>query len=189
MKRLLNIFERLPVKVRILLVVAFFAGVSLLFYQFIYLRFDKEETRLRADIKKTKTEIETLNSQIPLLKKRIEEMKLIEIDRIGLDAVLFRWNRYTQFLEEVTKEADESKISIINIIPVTALDKGDYIEVLLNVELRGKYRDLGGYLKRVELLPRLVKVKNIKIEYLPDMYPELNARIETMTYIKKPGSS
>lgn len=188
MKRLLNIFERLPVKARILLLVAFFAGVSVLFYQFIYLKFDKEETRLRGDIKKTKTEIEALNSQIPVITKRIEEMKPIAIDRIRLDAISFKWDRYTQFLEEVTKEADESRIALINITPITALDKGDYIEVLLNIELRGKYRDLGGYLKRVELLPRLVKVRNIKIESIPDLYPELGVKIETITYLKKPES-
>jgi Tfp pilus assembly protein PilO len=69
--------------------------------------------------------------------------------------------------------------------PTQEIDKEKYKEVSMNLDLKGRYRELAAYFKRLESLQRLVSVRKIRIESCPDTASVCAAQVEVVTYMAK----
>jgi type IV pilus assembly protein PilO len=89
------------------------------------------------------------------------------------------------FFEDVSDEARRLGVGLVSVHPTQEIDKEKYKEVSMNLDLKGRYRDLGEYFKRLEGLHRLVNVRKIRIESCPDASSVCAAQVEAVTYMAK----
>jgi Tfp pilus assembly protein PilO len=89
------------------------------------------------------------------------------------------------FLEDVSGAARRMGVSLVQVHPSMEINKDKYKEVSMNLDLKGRYRELGAYFKRLESLPTVVNIRKIRIESCPDSSSVCAAQIEAVTYMAK----
>jgi Tfp pilus assembly protein PilO len=89
------------------------------------------------------------------------------------------------FLEDVSGTARRMGVSLVAVHPAQEVTKEKYKEITMNLDLKGRYRELGEYFKRLESLPKVVNVRRIRIEACPDSSSVCAAQIEAVTYMAK----
>jgi Tfp pilus assembly protein PilO len=89
------------------------------------------------------------------------------------------------FLEDVSGAARRMGVNLVEIHPTRETTKEKYKELSMNIDLKGRYRELGEYFKRLESLPTVVNVRKIRIESCPDASSVCAAQIEAVTYMAK----
>jgi len=87
------------------------------------------------------------------------------------------------FLEDVTGTARRIGVSLVAVHPTQQIKKEKYKEISMNLDLKGRYRELGEYFKRLEGLSKVVNVRKIRIESCPDSSSVCAAQIEAVTYM------
>lgn len=60
-----------------------------------------------------------------------------------------------------------------------------YKELPIQIQVKGRYQDLGEYLKRLEESTRLIKIKSLSIKTDPNAPPKLDVTLEIATFIVK----
>jgi Tfp pilus assembly protein PilO len=89
------------------------------------------------------------------------------------------------FFEDVSGTARRIGVSLVGVHPAQELDKERYKEVSMNLDLKGRYRELGEYFERLESLQKVVNVRKIRIESCPDSSSVCAAQIEAVTFMPK----
>jgi Tfp pilus assembly protein PilO len=89
------------------------------------------------------------------------------------------------FLEDVSGTARRMGVSLVAVHPAQEVSKEKYKEISMNLDLKGRYRELGEYFKRLESLPKVVNIRKIRIESCPDSSSVCAAQIEAVTYMAK----
>jgi Tfp pilus assembly protein PilO len=89
------------------------------------------------------------------------------------------------FLEDVSGAARRMGVGLVEVHPSREVTKEKYKEISMNLDLKGRYRELGEYFKRLERLPRVVNIRKIRIESCPDASSVCVAQIEAVTYMAK----
>ncbi len=165
---------------RAITVITFFCVLSWLLYQFPYTMMEQSVVSLHMNIVTTEKEILEVNAQFAELQRRAAAG--------AGDAAAWeltdQQNAVT-FFEDVSDEARRLGIGLVAVHPTQELDKEKYKEVSMNLDLKGRYRDLGGYFKRLEGLHRLVNVRKIRLESCPDSSSVCAAQVEAVTYMAK----
>jgi Tfp pilus assembly protein PilO len=162
---------------RVITVITLFCVLSLLLYRFPYALMEKSVISLHMNIVSTEKDILDMNAQIADLQRRAAG------GSSGWE-LTDRQNAVT-FFEDVSDEARRLGVGLVAVHPTQEIDKEKYKEVSLNLDLKGRYRDLGGYFKRLEGLHRLVNVRKIRLESCPDSASVCAAQIEAVTYMSK----
>ena len=139
-----------------------------------------------------KAEIDQGTTQIPLLRKRAEDLnnlsqgKEASAEFAGKAGDLFPGgSRLSSLLEEMTRLARLRQIEFVSIRPESIEDKGAYLQLTLQIDVQSRFRELGDYLRMLENLPRAVVVKEVKIETRSDINPAVLAHLKTITYVGK----
>lgn len=139
-----------------------------------------------------KAEIDQGMAQIPLLRKRAEELhqaseaKGVSAEISGKVGDLFPGgSRLSALLEEMTRLARLRQIEFVSIHPDAIEDKGTYFQLTLQIDVQSRFRELGDYLLMLENLPRAVIVKELKVETRADLNPSILAHLKTVTYLGK----
>jgi Tfp pilus assembly protein PilO len=139
-----------------------------------------------------KAEIDQGMAQIPLLRKRAEELhqaseaKGVSAEISGKVGDLFPGgSRLSALLEEMTRLARLRQIEFVSIHPDAIEDKGTYFQLTLQIDVQSRFRELGDYLLMLENLPRAVIVKELKVETRADLNPSVLAHLKTVTYLGK----
>ncbi|MCK4648937.1 type 4a pilus biogenesis protein PilO, partial [bacterium] len=60
-----------------------------------------------------------------------------------------------------------------------------YKEIPIQIQVKGRYQDLGEYLKRLEESTRLIKIKSLSIKTDPKTLPKLDVTLEIATFVVK----
>ena len=60
-----------------------------------------------------------------------------------------------------------------------------YKEIPIQIQVKGRYQDLGEYLKRLEESTRLIKIKSLSINTDPQAPPKLDVTLEIATFVVK----
>jgi hypothetical protein len=89
------------------------------------------------------------------------------------------------FLEDVSGTARRMGVSLVQVHPTKEISKEKYKEISLNLDLKGRYRELGEYFKRLESLSKVVNIRRIRIESCPDTSSVCAAQIEAVTFMAK----
>jgi Tfp pilus assembly protein PilO len=55
----------------------------------------------------------------------------------------------------------------------------------MNLDLKGRYRELASYFKHLENLSRIVNIRKIRVEACPDTSSACATQLEAVTYMAK----
>lgn len=166
----------------VLITVLALAGALL--YQFPYLALVKYANDLKATISTTDKEILALAVQIADMKAREADIKA------GIKSGIAGWDLVDQkgvvlFLEGISTEARREGVSLLAVHPSQEVDKEKYKEVSMNLDLKGRYRDLAAYFKHLENLSQIVNIRKVRVEACPDSSSACATQLEAVTYMAK----
>jgi len=85
-----------------------------------------------------------------------------QLDR--LKSVLPLEKETDQILRQVQSSASTSALRIIRVVSRATIDHDVYTEWPIEMEIVGTFHNLGRYLDKIRLLPRIVNISNMKIQ-------------------------
>ena len=102
-----------------------------------------------------------------------------------LDYLKGRLPKEKQIPALLSQIASQAKLeyNLIKILPEES--RLVYKEIPIQIQLKGRYQDLGEYLKGLEESTRLIKIKSLSIKTDPNAPPKLDVTLEIATYIVK----
>lgn len=166
--------------------------VTLSLAGYLYLPERREAERISSDVRSLKMEIDLLETQLPDLKKRTDDlMQADEGEEVAgeisrkMGDMLPGGDRLSVLLEEITRLARRRRVDFISIRPEGIEDKGSYIEIAMKIAIKSRYRELGEYLGMIESLPRTIKIKDIKVESNAGINPHVMGQLDVVTYMGK----
>ncbi len=173
-------YQRLSRRERFIASLTFMVLLSAVIYQFPYTMQEKAVSSMRSGMTLAEKEILDLTALVADLKSRKNDSRGVSAGWQLADrknAVLF--------LEDVSGEARRLGVNLVAVHPSREIDKEKYKEVSMNLDLRGRYRELAEYFKRIESLPRVVNLRKIRIESCPDSASVCAVQVEAVTYMEK----
>jgi type IV pilus assembly protein PilO len=148
-----------------LLIVGGFCGLmlGLVWYQYL--------SPIQVSIEGKRTELDVVKAQV--LKSQAEERAFAkfkaestalqeQLDR--LKSVLPLEKETDQILRQVQSSASSSALRILRVVSKATLDHDVYTEWPIEMEIVGTFHNLGRYLDKIRLLPRIVNISNMKIQ-------------------------
>jgi Tfp pilus assembly protein PilO len=173
-------WQKLGKRERVIVAITLLSVLSAVVFQFPYTKMVKSVVSLTVNVVNTEKEILELKTQIAELQKWAA---------LGADRTR-GWELADQkssvlFLDDLSSEARRLGVGLVAVHPSQEFDKEKYKEVSMNLDLKGRYRELGEYFKRLEGLQRLVNVRKIRIESCPDTVSVCSAQVEVVTYMSK----
>jgi Tfp pilus assembly protein PilO len=179
------IFKRdLTTREQIIMFLTLLSITGALVYRFPYLSLTKSVNALAANVAATEQKVSSLSVQIADIKAHEAELKA------GLKNGIVGWELVDQrgallFLDDVSSEARRQGVSLIAVNPSQEMDKETYKEVSMNLDLKGRYRELAEYFRHLENLSRIVSIRKIRIEACPDSSSACATQLEAVTYMSK----
>ncbi len=151
-----------------------------LVYQYPYTMLERRVAAEQANIDAEQKSIVDLSLQIADLNARAADIKAGAknwqlVDQQGVILVL----------EDVSAEARRQGVSILSVRPTPEVEKDDHKEVTMNLDLKGRYRELSEYFKHLENQSRLVNIRKIRVEACPDSSSSCATQLEAVTYLAK----
>jgi len=148
-----------------LLIVGGFCGLmlGLVWYQYL--------SPIEVSIEGKRTELDAVKAQV--LKSQAEERAFAkfkaessalqeQLDR--LKSVLPLEKETDQILRQVQSSASSSALRILRVVSKATIDHDVYTEWPIEMEIVGTFHNLGRYLDKIRLLPRIVNISNMKIQ-------------------------
>lgn len=176
-------WRRLAKRERILAAVTAAALLSLLLYQYPHAAGERAVRLLGAQADETEKAVSDLAAKIAELQGRSAEI------RAGLAAVpgkeLVGDKSVVLLLDEVSVEARRTGVNIQSVHPARELDREQYREVSMHMDLKGRYKQMGEYFKRLENLARIVNIRNVRMEACPDTASVCAVQVEAVAYMAK----
>lgn len=176
--RITVLWRKLTKRERIIVAITLVCVVSGILYQFPYSMLTRALTSSRTSISSMEKDIVDKAAQIVELQRRAS---------IDMSASA-GWDLADQqsavlFLEDVSGTARRMGVNLVAVHPTQQINKEKYKEISMNIDLKGRYRELGEYFKRLERLSKVVNVRKIRIESCPDSSSVCAAQIEAVTYM------
>ena len=147
------------------LIVAGFCGLmlGLAWYQYL--------SPIQVSIEGKKVELDAVKAQV--LKSQAEERAFAtfkaesaalqeQLDR--LKSVLPLEKETDQILRQVQSSASSSALRILRVVSKATIDHDVYTEWPIEMEIVGTFHNLGRYLDKIRLLPRIVNISNMKMQ-------------------------
>lgn len=177
-------WERLSGRERVLLTVTGMALLSALIYQYPYSMRERAVASLRAAASATDLEIQELAARHTELRVRSAEIKAGGAGALQARALVDQQGVIT-VLDDVSGEARRLGVNLVSIHPSREVDKENYKEVAMNLDLKARYRDLGEYFRRLEALARVVNIRKLRMEACPDASSVCAVQVEAVAYVAK----
>ncbi len=184
-------FSKLSTRERVLFILTA-SAVLLAYLSYFMMPMIRGARDLAVQTISLKAEINQGMAQIPLLRKRAEELhqaseaKGVSAEISGKVGDLFPGgSRLSVLLEEMTRLARLRQIEFVSVRPDAIEDKGTYFQLTLQIDVQSRFRELGDYLLMLENLPRAVVVKELNVETRADLNPSILAHLKTVTYLGK----
>ena len=182
---LLKIFKRdLTNRERIITLITLLALAGALIYQFPFRYVTKSVAGLSARTRAVEQDLRSLSLQYADLKTHEADLKA------GLKGGIAGWDLVDQrgvilFLDDVSSQARQQGVNLIAVHPAQEIDKETYKELSMNLDLKGRYRELAEYFKHLENLSRIVNIRRIRVEACPDSSSACATQLEAVTYMAK----
>ena len=148
-----------------LLIVGGFCGLmlGLVWYQYLSpIQTSIEGKRLELDAVKAQV-AKSQQQERTFAKFKAESAALQEqLDR--LKSVLPLEKETDQILRQVQSSASSSSLRILRVVSKATIDHDVYTEWPIEMEIVGTFHNLGRYLDKIRLLPRIVNISNMKIQ-------------------------
>jgi Tfp pilus assembly protein PilO len=180
LSRIAVYWRKLTKRERGIATVTIFCVLSWIIYQFPYTLTERALNSVQATIANSEQDILEQTAQLAELRRRAS---------VDMSASA-GWDLADQksailFLEDVSGAARRMGVGLVEVHPTREITKERYKEISMNLDLKGRYRELGEYFQRLEHLPRVVNIRKIRIESCPDASSVCSAQIEAVTYSAK----
>jgi hypothetical protein len=96
-----------------------------------------------------------------------------------------RSEKLSLLLQEIGKEARVARVDFVSLQPEAIVDKGDFLELTIKMELKVRYRELYEFLDRLEATQQAVRVQELRYETTDALYPFGVAVLSAATYVRK----
>lgn len=173
-------WRRLSLRERVLAALTAMTAVSALIYVFPYTMEERAVKLLKTNIAASEKEILGLSLQVEELKKRRGEAK-----QVSPGWELADQKSLILFLEDMSGAARKVGVNLVSVHPTREVDKQTHKEVAMNLDLKGRYRELGEYFRKLESFSKLVNIRKVRLEACPDTASVCAAHIEAVTYLQK----
>lgn len=178
--RIAGYWQKLTKRERVIVQIALFCGLSVLFSMVPYSLLVKSTGSARTSIGAAEKDV---------IDQTVQNAELARRASIDISASA-GWDLADQrsavlFLEDVSGAARRIGVSLVEVHPTREVSKEKYRELSMNLDLKGRYRELGEYFKRLEEMPQVVNIRKIRIESCPDSSSVCAAQIEAVTYMSK----
>ena len=184
---------RLKNREKILLAFAAVAITFLAFDQLYYTPKNRRISALKADVKATDQKLADLS----LLTKGAEtleaEVTRLEQEFDRLSKKTLNGEEFRAFLKHLAKESDPIQMKIISLLPKEekpapqegqkGLSAFQYRKVNVEVVFHSTYGKLENYLRKIENLPFLINVENLRVERPEEIQPLLKITMDLSMYI------
>ncbi|MFG0328724.1 MAG: type 4a pilus biogenesis protein PilO [Phycisphaerales bacterium] len=138
----------------------------------------KEEiSRKRADLQKLSETTLRINDLGAAIVSWEEAIDLIEAKLPGEQQV-------DQVLRQAWEIADRHGLVIDSVAPDKKLDAGQFMELPIKVELSGDFDGFYRFLLDLEQLPRLTRIKNLKMERMSDVDGAMTAKFTLSVFFE-----
>lgn len=173
-------WRKLTTRERVIVFITLLCVLSALLFQVPYTRLVRFVDAREAKIAAVEKDIRDLTTQIDDLTRRAAAGPVISAGWELADQ-----KSVVLFLEDVSGEARRLGVNLVAVHPAQEVDKETYKEVSVNLDLKGRYRELAEYFKSLEKLSKLVSVRKIRMESCPDSSSVCAAQVEAVTYMTK----
>jgi len=147
------------------LVVAGFCGLLLGLFWYQYL------SPMKVTIVEKQTEVSKLQAQVAKSQEEERRFAQFKADSEKLEAqletlkgILPQEKETDQILRQAQRAAETSELRIIRLGPRATIDHDVYTEWPIDMEIIGTYHNIGTFLDKIRLLPRIVNISGMKIQ-------------------------
>lgn len=181
-------WAKLSLRERVLVGLTALALVGL-FYRGVYAPKARQADDLTQRYTSVTRELALLQARLPQARARAELLRRGETgaDELALkmESILAGGGRLSTVLEEVTRIARLKRIEFVAVRPEELKDQGTHFELTMQIDLKARYRELGGYLQALENLPRAMQVRNLRIDANDDLLPFVMGHLDVVTVLPK----
>jgi Tfp pilus assembly protein PilO len=176
--------RKLTKRERVILFITVLVLAGALLYQLPYLFFVQY-------VNNQKTKVDAMDKEVLAIAVQIADMKAREAEiKAGMKNGIVGWDLIDQkgvvlVLEGISAEARKDGVNLLAVHPSREVDKEKYKEVSMNLDLKGRYRDLAEYFKHLENLSQIVNIRKIRVEACPDASSACATQLEAVTYMAK----
>jgi len=158
-------------------------GLIVFFFR-LYLPTNNQLNRLQDELNSTQEKLEKVKREVSTLPE-IKEKTTLAKERLSiLEKKLPDEQNIPEIVNLLSKELSKLDLELISLIPTSrGKREGEEMErVEIEIIMESSYRTLGEYLKTIENLPRLFKVKDLSIAKEGGNFPKLQVQLLLTTY-------
>lgn len=178
-------FDRISKLSMLYRVLIFVGTVVILIALFIWLVYVPKT----AEIKSLKTEMDKLEKQLRLAKARARNLEKLESDLAKAQEdlqyalrLLPTTSEIPNLLKSITKLGNDSNLEFLLFSPQREVPREYFVEIPVNIEVRGGYHDVALFFDKVGKLDRIVNVVNVSMIPIKSMSTMLKTTCKAVTY-------
>lgn len=165
--------------------------VAVFLFAYLYLPILRERQATDLRISEMKASVEVLQAQVgnareEAARSRAGQDESAQLLSLRAGELFAGGGRLSSILEEVTRLARLRRVEFVSVRPETVEDKGAYLTLTMRIDLKSRFRELGGYLLMLENLPRTMRVDDLRVESGPDFAPYVVTHLDVVTVMAKP---
>ncbi|HEA47297.1 MAG TPA: hypothetical protein ENH97_02680 [bacterium] len=183
--------SKIPKQQRIILAVLVGIILIVLVNNRLFKPITSERKELRLKYQNLETELERKRIELKEAQAKTEAERIVSLEeryrhtQKKLEYLKGRLPKEKQIPTLLSQIASQTRLeyNLIKILPEES--RLVYKEIPIQIQLKGRYQDLGEYLKGLEESTRLIKIKSLSIKTDPKDPPKLDVVLEIATYIVK----
>jgi len=180
-----NFFDKIS-KLRMVHRILIFAGtIAVLAGLFIWLVYMPKTAEMRT----LRSEIDKLKDQLRLAEKRAGDLEKLEKDLTQAQAdlqfalrLLPTTSEIPNLLKSITKLGNDSNLEFLLFSPQREVSRDFFVEIPVNIEVRGVYHDVASFFDKVGKLDRIVNVIDVSMVPVKSMDTTLKTNCKAVTY-------
>ncbi len=177
-------WQRLSMRERFIVTLMLLTLLSGVLYKIPYAMLVKSVNSLKVGVVGAESQILDITAQIADLHSRAAEIRAGgPVTVRGRE--LIDQKGVVLFLEDVSGEARRMGVNLVSVHPSQEVDKENYKEISMSLDLKGRYREIAEYFKRLESLTKIVNLRKIRMESCPDSASVCAVQVEAVTYMAK----
>ncbi len=167
-----------------MLMVATATAVAVFLLVFIYLPAHRQVLALTQEHEQLRQELVGLERQLDEVQKKSQWMKGHKLDESVKFAGLYGQS-LSLILEELNRLAGATAIDFLSVRPEKVEEKGTLQAQSVLIDLRSTFKSMGKYLQMLENLPRMINIRNLKVEADPSEASHVLIHLYLTVYLEK----
>jgi Tfp pilus assembly protein PilO len=169
------------------LMVATATAVAVFLLAYIYLPAHRQALALAQEHEQLKQELVGLERQLDEAQKSSQWMKRLKQDQSTESVQIARpyGESLSLILEELNRLAGATATDFFSVRPEKVEEKGTLQAQSVLIDLRSTFKSMGKYLQMLENLPRMIHIRNLKVEADPSEASHVLIHLYLTMYLEK----